>query len=349
MRRRAAACALVLLLGCLAVPTDAGAPVKLQGRVHDLRGRAVAGYTLAFDPPALTVTEGPDGSFIALLDSAAPVTVTAAHRGYGALPALSVDPAVSGTLDLALPPRANLALNGDFESATLPPWTATGRLPVAVSAFYPHTGRFAALLGARAGVAGLDTERGALSQTIQLPPAITRPHLSFYASSVSLPLTQLRATVDDAGERRILPLKRSNDGSWIHFWADLTQWGGLNVILTIEVWEAEGPGSGQVALDDVSVGEWYTPGITAVSPALLPANRALTFTVTGDNFEDGVTATLDGGRVSLVRRSPWLLEVQTSAGLAPGLHNLWVENPGGEAAITTIAVGRPLLLPWLPR
>jgi hypothetical protein len=303
---------------------------------------------LRTDPPALSATQESDGGFTALLDSAAPVTVNVSHRGYGLLPPLRVDPAVDSLVDLTLPPRADLARNGGFETGALSPWSASGRLPVALTAYRAHTGQFAALLGAPAGVAALSTERAALSQTIVLPPPTTRPHLSFYASSVSLSLAQLRATVDDAGERRILPLKRSNHGAWLHFWADLTQWGGLSVIVTIEAWEAAGPGTGQIAVDDISVGEWHTPGIDTISPRILPGNRGVSFSVSGDNFEEGITAMLNGLPLSLLR-SPWMLEARSPATLGPGVYELWIENPGGEAAATEVTVGLPIHLPLLLR
>ncbi len=76
------------------------------------------------------------------------------------------------------------------------------------------------------------------------------------------------------------------------------------------------------------------PGITDSDPAAGPNDLDTAITITGDNFENGITATL--GSTDLLNLA-WISGTRLTAtvpwGLSPGIYTLTVQNPGGESSL----------------
>ncbi len=113
--------------------------------------------------------------------------------------------------------------------------------------------------------------------------------------------------------------------------------------VTIQVVEQ---GGDSVILDEVAVGEWHTPRITSTS---VPDSMSGTVTVKGENFEPGAVVRIDETPFATAFVDSATLITELAEGVKPGVRALWVKNPGGEEALTTIHVGLPNYLPLIGR
>ncbi len=133
----------------------------LGGTVFDLRGRPVAGASLASQPAALNeAISGSDGHYTLGLPATATYDLVASHPQFGPLPTMVgvlVEQDVDGVA-FYLPPKPDLVNNGDFES--LEGWSRDGIMPPASVEGMGHTGQYALQLGALAQAADAPLESG---------------------------------------------------------------------------------------------------------------------------------------------------------------------------------------------
>ncbi len=311
---------------------------RVTGALFDNRHTPIPGVRVG----GAVVPEGPfitgrDGSYdIYAYDSLAPLTF--AHPGYGVLPAFEFTPA-NGRIDAALPPLDNAVTNGDFEQG-LTGWTA--RLAGEADLTHPHSGQ--------SGLALIATDQQttvSVAQSVTVPPADVRPTLSFFMfRDNSEPPAELLSAKVKAGAAAavLLPLNLVDPPSWgwTHAWADLTPWAGKTVEIILE-WKQEAAGSWDIFyLDDVSVGGWRTPRITKVER---PEGLSGVMTVRGENFEPGAVVALDELALATTFVDAQTLTAVVPTGAPVGVRAVWVENPGGQQALSEVRLGLPIFAP----
>lgn len=314
------------------------------GRVYDLRETSIPGAAVRAQPSPISLSaSAADGTYDAYWAGQI-ATLNFSHAAYGSLPDVSSNGEGGGRLDVVLPPKTNAVKNGDFEGG-FRGWTTStpDNLYLRSDIGWPHTGEKVLLLVASAEPAVLSA-----SQEVLVPPAVARPTLSFFVRANPLwsaPQAGISVTVARAGQPpQELPLRTSRSEGWTHFWADLSAWGGENVNFTILATpDPFAPGL-NVLLDDVVVGEWHTPRITSVQR---PASMTGALTVEGENFEPGAVVRLDDTVLATTYVDDSTLAADLPVGIKPGIYALWVTNPGGEEALTSLRVGLPVFLPLI--
>ncbi len=278
----------------------------------DNRGVPVANALITLSPTAVYSITTP-GLFHGYLAGSGSYTAEWSGPGYGDLPATTQ---TTNTPFLAvLPPIDNVVSNGDFEQPDLAPWVTNnaGIQPTAE----PHTGQQAVTLP------GIGSAMS-ISQSLSLPvPAgIHLLTLSF--------LYQLPADGVLSAHVQTDTLFSSTTATtdWQHAWADLTDYAGQTITLTFSYTGISNP----ALLDDITIGSWRTPQITAVTPTFTQAGDTLT--ITGNNFIPPVTASL--GNTSLDNVT-WVnntqLTTQIPDGLPRGRYSLVVQNDSGATAV----------------
>jgi IPT/TIG domain len=139
---------------------------------------------------------------------------------------------------------------------------------------------------------------------------------------------------------------------WSLGWADLSPWAGQSVTVTFGIQQAVDEPLLRVHLDDISVGAWTTPVPQIITPARLDVGATATFTITGQNFIQIPTVKLGNTLLTNVHQiDEKTLQAVLPTGIGPGLYDLWVTNPGGEATAlaSAVQVGKPLYLPVIAR
>ncbi len=189
-----------------------------------------------------------------------------------------------------------------------------------------------------------------LAQSLVVANEMHRPTLGFWyridgasADSRSRLAVTVRAgvSVTQAFTATLAP-------DWRQAAVDLTPWRGQTVTVDLEFQQAAGDFYEKLLLDNVSVGSWLTPVPRGVLPKSVPSGAATRLTIQGDNFLSGAAVRINATPLTGVT---WLdeqtLEADLPAGYRPGLYNVWVVNPGGQAAVlpSGLRVGRSL---WLP-
>lgn len=139
---------------------------------------------------------------------------------------------------------------------------------------------------------------------------------------------------------------------WTLASVDLRQWAGQTVDVAIVVRQNEGAPPATALIDDVSVGSWQTPVITSVTPGSIPSpSTATEIIIRGENFLSASTVQLGATPLDDVQRiDDQTLRVRVPAGIKPGRYELWVINPGGQAAAyPQFLIGKEVLLPLIWR
>jgi hypothetical protein len=276
----------------------------------DNRGILVTGALVTLSPTAVYSSTTP-GLFHGYLAGAASYTADWAAPGYNPLPA--TQHATDAPFLAVFPPVDNVLSNGDFEQPDLTPWIASN--PGIQLMTEPHTGQQSVVLP---GVGNAVT----ISQSLALPVNLHQPTLSF--------LYQLPAGGALSAQAETDTLFSSNTATagWQHAWADLSAYAGQTITLTFSYTAA----TDDAYLDDVTIGSWHTPQITAVTPTLTQAGTTLI--ITGANFIAPVTALLND---TLLNSVTWVSSTQLTAQIPDemprGSYTLVVKNMGGATAV----------------
>lgn len=190
-----------------------------------------------------------------------------------------------------------------------------------------------------------------LSQALTIPLAMHTPTLS---------LRYTYQTQDEPGKDWLLVTVRDSQGTHEVIrtdqpanrrlaWVDMQPWAGQTITVTVAISATANGRYTWAYLDEVSLGSWLTPAVETVSPQRLPARQATRLTIRGDNFLPGARVRLGNTQLGGVT---WVdaqtLQADLPPGLAPGLYDLWVVNPDGQAAmlVNGLRIGWAV---WLPR
>ena len=326
---------------------------QISGTVLDSRGMPRRGASIAGAPQLLGAGDSdPSGNYTRYTATTGSHTITVSQTGYSALPPTSVTPVTATALAHVLPPRQDFVQNGHFESDPAPTWNVSGEVALTTRAAGAHSGRHGLQLGWESG--GISR----IAQTITLPPDIHAPTLSFvyrYQSEIPMPPDAFSLVAQDT-EGHATPLLATNantfsptltDG-WAHAWFDMDAWRGETITLTFALTNTMQEAPTWVILDEVTLGAWESPSITAIAPTRIEAQSTAAITITGANFIPTPTVTFGATPATSVQ---WLdehsLRVTPPASLTPGLHHVSVSNPGGATAtlLNGLQVGYRVLLP----
>ncbi len=192
-----------------------------------------------------------------------------------------------------------------------------------------------------------------LEQTVLLDAALHAPTLSFAARFQSRHSSYSVAVA--AGES-ITPLASVTAAHpWQQQWYSLEPWAGQTITLRITLQQAPGEPPARLDLDDLSLGSYRTPTLTAVTPnrvGLVSATPVLT--ILGENFMTTPNVWIDGALLpaaSVRRLDAAHLEITLPVDLKTGNHTVALANPGSftltlPAAFTS---GASTYLPYLKR
>ena len=195
-----------------------------------------------------------------------------------------------------------------------------------------------------------DTYTVTASQRVTIPADMHRPTLAAnYASSGGTAPLSIRV---DTGISATEVFSATAKAAWQLAHADLTPWAGQQVTVTLMLHQMPGTAYTQIRVDDVTLGEWTTPVIASVDPPRAEAFTATPIVIHGMNFI--ATPIVRVGPVEAENVS-WIdeqtLQATVPATLGPGIHDLWVTNPGDAATLLAGAFrsGKPTYLPLIRR
>ncbi len=326
-------------------PSDAGASVmlysrKLEGQVREARGTPSPGAALTSDLPMLGATQTDSGgryTRYSLVDATHILTIT--QTGYGALPATQAWLLEDMDAVHILPPRQDLIVNGHFESALGPAWQTGG--VVGVGNFAAHSGFGGAHLGST-DWGYSDPGSGVLTQTLTLPEDVHAPTLSvLFRREWGLMEDIFRIAVQDAAATTTLLEVNSStgvtetmSGDWMHAWFDMDAWRGQTITVTLSLLEVDDGVSSEVHVDEVTLGAWESPQVSAVTPGSIEVGTTGPITVTGGNYMPAAEVRFGSTPASAVAWvDAWTLRVTPPATLAHGVYDVVVSNPGGAFGV----------------
>lgn len=190
-----------------------------------------------------------------------------------------------------------------------------------------------------------------VSQMVNLDANAHRPTFSVAARHttpfLSTSILTLRVT-DETGVKTVVQTAEEFSGHWQQVWADLTPWNGRTVTVTIALEQPIGAIPGYLYVDDVSLGEWFTPVIADVAPRRIAPGAVLS--IVGENFLPGATVTVGGESWPVIGNTGGGLTAHAPLQATTGLHIVVVRNPGGEEAFWGyLQLGERILLPVLAR
>lgn len=298
---------------------------RVSGFVNDNRGYPIAEPAIGITPLSLgSVQNALTGAYELFVGDPISYTLDFTATGYGSLPPTTVSLSSDLTLNAVLPPVDDAIINGGFEDGTLNGWVVTGSSATATENAH-HTGAY-----------GLNISHTAITetvvaQTIAVETGWVNPTLAFLYH-ISHPLTGggFRVQISDATNTTTVLNTSQSTSTWQHVWADLTAYSGQTITITLAADHAVG----DIRVDEVSLGSWQTPHITAVSPTEWRYKQAITLNITGANFLDTPTVFLDQIALSNVT---WLnnsqLEIAVPTTIPEGIYTVTVINPGGAKAV----------------
>lgn len=193
-----------------------------------------------------------------------------------------------------------------------------------------------------------------LRQQVTIPMSLNKPTLTWAHEIVySSPLYDglFEVTLDNGSTVHVIFSSSASDTGVQSHWADLTPWQGQTVDVIFRLNQQAATLPPEVLLDKVSLGSWWTPLITNLSESQLDVGEAATLTITGENFIDGATVTLNGQAVGFSYVSDTTMTVDIPDNLPLGLHRIVVINPGGQPSpySAVLIVGIPVFLPVVNR
>jgi len=154
----------------------------------------------------------------------------------------------------------------------------------------------------------------------------------------------------DNGSSRLVWSTVKTSADWTQAWVDLSFWAGEEVTLTFRTTSEAGYPTALARLDEVSLGSWETPIIDSVEPAHILPGVETTITIHGQNFMP--TPIVRANQTHLTGEK-WIdsetVQATLPAGLPAGLYNLWLKNPGGQAAAAPsgLRIGSFVFLPMI--
>ncbi len=187
-----------------------------------------------------------------------------------------------------------------------------------------------------------------LAQAVNIPSDMHEPTLSFLFKLEQEGAYTFTVTVSDT----LVHSHSFATAGWEHVWVDMHPWAGKTVTVTFEAQNDLLENVLIARVDDVSLGPWTTPLVTAPLPQQIDANVTTAITITGENFMPTPQVLLNGQSSGSVT---WLdentLHVDFPVGLPPGQYEITVVNPGGAFDVWAgkLNVGKQVYLPAILR
>jgi Tol biopolymer transport system component len=315
---------------------------EVSGFVSDNRGYPVGDAVVETTPaPARVWQNALNGAYELWLGQASSHTFNFAAPGYKPLPPTAVSLSQDLTLNAILPPADDAIVNGSFEVNTLAGWTVTGP-NVAAAANARHSGAYGL------AISHATAAETAITQTVVVGQDWANPTLSFlYQIPAALDGGAFRVEIAQGDTVTTALHTAQATAGWQHVWTELAVESGQTITITLAADHA----IGTIWVDEVSLGSWTTPGITAVSPTQWQPQQPATLIVTGTNFLETPAVFLNQLALNQVT---WIsdtrLEIAVPATIPEGGYTLSVVNPGGAKAVAPrpIIIGQErLLLPLI--
>lgn len=198
-----------------------------------------------------------------------------------------------------------------------------------------------------------------MAQTVTLPQDLHQPTLSFlyhYQSESATSSDTFYVRVQEAGQESTLltvagaTLPPMLADGWAHAWFDMDAWRDKTITVTFALSDTADGALSWVTLDEVALGAWETPSISAVTPDRIEFGATAPITLTGGNFIETPAVHFGATPAAVVE---WLdaqtLRVTPPAALPFGVHDVTVRNPGGASAVRLggLQVGHQVLLPMV--
>lgn len=298
---------------------------RVSGFVNDNRGYPVAEPAIGVTPLSLgSVQNVLTGAYELFVGDPISYTLDFAATGYGSLPPTAVSLSSDLTLNAVLPPADDAISNGGFEDDTLNGWVVTGSSATATESAH-HTGAYGL------NISHTVMTETIVAQTIAVETGWVNPTLAFLYH-IPHPLTGggFRVQISDATNTTTVLNTSQSTSTWQHVWADLTAYSGQTITITLAADHAVG----DIWVDEVSLGSWHTPRVTAVSPTQWHYKQGITLNITGSNFLDTPAVFLDQIALNNVT---WLnngqLEIAVPTTIPEGVYTVTVINPGGAKAV----------------
>jgi Tol biopolymer transport system component len=299
----------------------------ISGLAKDNRGYPVAEPVIDLVPAAVDVAQNPHtGEYTLFVATAGDYTVGFSADGHNPTPQTAVSVTDNKTFNVFLPPADDGVVNGGFEFGNLDGWTVTGS-EATIAATARHTGDYGLLIHHPA------VAETTLVQSLTIDAAWVQPTLSFlYHLPTNLNDGTFRVQLANGTGTTTLLDTAVATPAWQHIWADLGAYTGQTITLTLTANHA----GGTIWLDEISLGSWQTPQITAVSPTRWSYQQPATLVITGTNFIN--TPSLFLNEIAL-DNVVWVngsrLQVNIPATLPEGNYRLTVVNPNGNKAIAS--------------
>ncbi|MCB0112057.1 MAG: hypothetical protein KDE53_39310, partial [Caldilineaceae bacterium] len=206
-----------------------------------------------------------------------------------------------------------------------------------------------------------------VAQSLTIPADITHPTLSFmlalYRGNTAEVAAGLVAERGDTSSRFAVTVtagitsttvySSATPTDWHLAWADLSAWRGETVTVTFAVQQAAGESYLQAYVNDVPLGRWSTPAVASIATPMVPAGRASTIVLQGQNLRSDMTVHLGKTPITGVTadESAGTATLSLPASLSPGVYPLYL-TAAGSAYPTyggTIYVGQQQWLPFVAR
>ncbi len=179
-----------------------------------------------------------------------------------------------------------------------------------------------------------------------IPAGAHRPTLSFLYRLLGMqdsPGSFFEVTLAQGADTTSLFSTGQGVADWTHQPIDLSLWAGQTVTLNFHLHQAAGGTVPELNLDEVSLGEWFTPWVKSVEPASFGVIAPpAVITIHGENFMSKPSVWIDGkqipaGQVAYIDDTTLTITL-TSAGMRPGPHTIKVVNPSGHAGALDNAI-----------
>jgi hypothetical protein len=194
-----------------------------------------------------------------------------------------------------------------------------------------------------------------ISQSVFVPDTLHRPTLAFWYTLSPGPensTSVFSATITGANGTPVDVFSTKTGTGWRQAWIDMTPWVGQSITLSFTLYQVKDEPYRLVYLDDISLGSWRTPVITQVSTSrFLEGWAGRVVTISGQNLLPEITAEIGATPAAVEWVSDTELRLTLPAGLLPGRHDLWLFNPGGQAAALPagFSFGHFLFLPVMEK
>ena len=306
---------------------------------------APSGATATLNPTS--VTAGNSSTLAVNVGTASPGSYTLTITGTGSS---TGSPQHSATVGLTVTSSGGGVFNGGFETGDLSGWAAGGVFPPTVAGGQPHSGSFAAQLGASSG--GEPNGDSSLTQTITVPTGGSTLSFWYWASTTdSITWDWQEAQIRNTSGTTLAQVFKvcSNAHAWTHVTFNLSPYAGQTVQLYFNDHQDGYGDLTYMYLDDVAVTTVANDFSIAANPSSLSITQGSSGTSTmstavtsgtaqpvalsASGLPSGATASFNPASVSSGGSST--LTIATAASTPTGTSTVTVTGTGTSATHST--------------